>query len=145
VGIDSHSEKSFFSVQFASTYSIHSFPPPSRRTQQIQPFSQSGAAVCPTVRGLRKCCQCENVANTNSQQPIRRLALLVICLLPTRGSHSPYTEQTISLHGLFDFPCTRKRPSLYFFPYSFAGVSASPPNPIRRRGGSGDAESCLTR
>ena len=30
---------------------IHSFPPPSRRTQQIQPFPQSCARVSPTNRG----------------------------------------------------------------------------------------------
>ena len=46
VSIDLHSSKPCFSVQFVDTYSIHSFPPPSRRTQQIQPFPQSGAGVC---------------------------------------------------------------------------------------------------
>ena len=51
VSIDSHSEKPCFSVEFVDTYSIHSFPPPSRRTQQIQGFQRSGAGVCPTVRG----------------------------------------------------------------------------------------------
>ena len=47
MSIDLHSAKPCFSVQFVHTYSIHSLPPPSRRTQQIQPFSQSGAGVCP--------------------------------------------------------------------------------------------------
>ena len=50
VSIDFHPEKPCFSVRFVDTYSIHSFPPPSRRTQQIQPFSQSGAYVCPVVQ-----------------------------------------------------------------------------------------------
>ena len=50
VSIDPHSSKPCFSVQFVDTYSIHSFPPPSRRTQQIQPSSQSGADVCPVVQ-----------------------------------------------------------------------------------------------
>ena len=44
--IDSHSRKSCFSVQFVDTYSIHSFPPPSRRTQQIQGFQRCDAGVC---------------------------------------------------------------------------------------------------
>ena len=65
---------------------------------------------------------------------------------PVRTFNLPCTKVRPSLYeGLispvrtFDFPCTRKRPSLYhhFFPYGFAGVSSSPPNPIRRRGGSG--------
>ena len=45
VSIDLHSEKPCFSVQFVDTYSIHSFPPPSRRAQQIQGFQRSGAGV----------------------------------------------------------------------------------------------------
>ena len=45
MNIDSHSEKPCISVQFVDTYSIHSFPPLSRRSQQIQPFPQSGAGV----------------------------------------------------------------------------------------------------
>ena len=57
VCIDSHSEKPCFSVEFVDTYSFHSFPPPSRRTQQIQSFPQCGAGVCPAVRGHRECCQ----------------------------------------------------------------------------------------
>lgn len=40
VSIDSHSEKPCFSVEFVDTYSIHSFPPPSRRTQEIQGVSE---------------------------------------------------------------------------------------------------------
>ena len=47
VSIDSHSEKPCFFVEFVDTYSIHSFPPPSRRTQQIQGFQRSGAGVSP--------------------------------------------------------------------------------------------------
>ena len=47
VSIDLHSSKPCFSVQFVDTYSIHSFPPPSRRAQQIQPFPQCGAGVSP--------------------------------------------------------------------------------------------------
>ena len=47
LSIDLHSEKPCFSVEFVDTYSIHSFPPPSRRAQQIQPFPQSGAGVSP--------------------------------------------------------------------------------------------------
>ena len=46
MSIDLHSEKLCFPVEFVDTYSIHSFPPPSRRTQQNQPFPQSGAGVC---------------------------------------------------------------------------------------------------
>ena len=47
MSIDLHSSKPCFSVEFVDTYSIHSFPPPSRRAQQIQPFPQSGARVSP--------------------------------------------------------------------------------------------------
>lgn len=50
VSIDSHSEKPCFSVEFVDTYSIHSFPPPSRRTQQIQGFQRSGAGVSPSIQ-----------------------------------------------------------------------------------------------
>ena len=49
VSIDLHSSKPCFSVEFVDTYSIHSFPPPSRRTQQIQPLPQSGAGVSPDI------------------------------------------------------------------------------------------------
>ena len=45
VSIDFHPEKPCFSVRFVDTYSIHSFPPPSRRTQQIQGFQRSGVGV----------------------------------------------------------------------------------------------------
>ena len=58
VSIDLHSSKPCFSVQFVDTYSIHSFPPPSRRTQQIQPFSQSGAGVSPMGKASLLCCYC---------------------------------------------------------------------------------------
>ena len=51
LAIDSPFQKSCFSVRFVQTYSLDSLPPPSRRTQQIQPFPQSCAAVCPTIRG----------------------------------------------------------------------------------------------
>jgi len=47
VRIDLHSAKPCFSVEFVDTYSIHSFPPPSRRPQQIQGFQRSGAGVSP--------------------------------------------------------------------------------------------------
>ena len=50
MSIDLHSEKPRFSVEFVDTYSIHSFPPPSRRTQQIQGFQRSGAGVSPSIR-----------------------------------------------------------------------------------------------
>ena len=52
VSIDLHSSKPCFSVQFVDTYSIHSFPPPSRRTQQIQGFQRCGAGVCPLKAGI---------------------------------------------------------------------------------------------
>ena len=58
MSIDSHSSKPCFSVEFVDTYSIHSFPPPSRRTQQIQPFSQSGAGVSPMGKASLLCCYC---------------------------------------------------------------------------------------
>ena len=48
--IDLHSSKPCFSVEFVDTYSIHSFPPPSRRTQQTQGFQRSGAGVCPQLQ-----------------------------------------------------------------------------------------------
>ena len=38
VSIDLHSSKPCFSVQFVDTYSIHSFPPPSRRTSNHSHF-----------------------------------------------------------------------------------------------------------
>ena len=47
--IDLHFTKPCFSVEFVDTYSTHSFPSPSRRTQQIQPFRQCGVGVCPDI------------------------------------------------------------------------------------------------
>ena len=55
VSIDSHSETPCFSVEFVDTYSIHSLPPPSRRTQQIQGFLRSGAGVSPGMTGFPIC------------------------------------------------------------------------------------------
>ena len=51
LAIDSPLRKSCFSVRFVQTYSLDSLPPPSRRTQQIQPFHQSCAAVCRNKTG----------------------------------------------------------------------------------------------
>ena len=57
LGIDFKSEKPCFSVEFVDTYSIHSFPPPSRRPQQIQGVQRSGAGVSPlkAYRGRHLC------------------------------------------------------------------------------------------
>lgn len=66
--IDSHSEKPCFSVEFVDTYSIHSFPPPSRRTQQIQGF-QRVVLVCVLYRAASA------IARICSQEaPIKILA-----------------------------------------------------------------------
>ena len=56
VSIDLHSSKPCFSGQFVDTYSIHSFTSSSRRTQQIQPFPQSGTGVCPMGKASFLCC-----------------------------------------------------------------------------------------
>ena len=57
---------------------LHPFilSPHSSLTQQFQPFPQSCAATCPTIRGLRKCCQCENVSNILIQR--KQKALIII-------------------------------------------------------------------
>ena len=61
--------------------------------------------------------------------------------LPYMGYAFPLYEGLSSPVRTFDIPCTRKHPSRYFFPYGFAGVSSSPPNPIRRRGRAGGGNS----
>ena len=92
VSIDLHSEKPCFSVQFVDTYSIYSFPPPARRTQQIQPFSQSGAGVCPPV----SCHQFRIIANKHSSGLRETLPRLVCtpCLWAVPTCH---TQQSIHL------------------------------------------------
>ena len=50
VSIDLHSSKPYFSIEFVDTYSIHSFPPPSRYTQQIHPSFKVVLVCCNIIK-----------------------------------------------------------------------------------------------
>ena len=153
----------FFTLEASVPPSIRNLPRSIIHIQTIHKYIQAMAIHgiyvqrYSTIRGHRKCCQCEIVASTNYQLPITYPGLLTSPhIQPPVGTHNLPGEELHTRRLLpTNKPSNFNSTSLFvktgqtcfgqnhFLPYGLVALPLL--KPIRLRGGSGGAESCWTR